>query len=380
MNKNLKKIIAITLAVGTISAAAPAANISILTTKTYASDNSETTLNKLELENSNGDSINIYSDDDYKSSHKVDYNDVERGDTYYARTSSQTVQLDINGPSSRYVRVFNGTRDSTKGKSVSRDIDLSSGTNTLTVRVYDSEPDDDIRYDDNSYESEYTLKVKYTGDDSNSDDSADSYDDIYLNRLSVDDDDISLSDSKVKYNYTVASNVDEVTVRAKPEYSDYDVEINGHDVNDDDRYKKSVSLDNGDNEIKIKIDEDDKERVYTLNINRGGTTTTSQTNTATSQPSNAGTVTSAADLKVDQWVQVNGGWQYHDSLGTPIKGVRFLDRNLGKWYYLGADGMMVSNCWILDGGKYYYFYADGSMAINTWVGPYKVGGDGAWIH
>lgn len=42
MNKNLKKIVAIALAIGTISAVAPATNINFLTTKAYASSDDDT--------------------------------------------------------------------------------------------------------------------------------------------------------------------------------------------------------------------------------------------------------------------------------------------------------------------------------------------------
>ena len=186
MNKNLKKVIAIALAFGTISAVAPVSAGNLLTTKVYAStdENSDTTLDSLELKTSSGSTLKLYDSSSYDS--KVNSDDVSEGDTYYVKTSSKTVNVDISGPSSKYVKVFKGTSNSTKGKSVSNDIDLSSGSNTITVRVYSSKPDSDVRYDDD-YENQYILKVKYTGSDSSdsssdssSSDNADSYDDIYL--------------------------------------------------------------------------------------------------------------------------------------------------------------------------------------------------------
>ena len=72
--------------------------------------------------------------------------------------------LNISGPSSKYVKVFKGNSNSTKGKDVNDDISLSSGTTTLTVRVYKNEPKDDIKYEDDDDEaSEYKIKVKRTG-------------------------------------------------------------------------------------------------------------------------------------------------------------------------------------------------------------------------
>lgn len=407
MNKNLKRIIALVLAIGTVSAISPITKINLLTTKAYAStddddENDDTTLSSLELKTSSGSSIKLYSDESCKSSDKVDSDDVSAGDKYYAKTSSKTINIDIDGPKSKYVKVFKGTSSSTKGKSISDDIDVSSGSTTLIVRVYKDKPDSNVRYSDD-YENQYTIKVKYTGSDSNDssdNDDSNSYDDIYLDRLSIEGDSISLSKSKTTYNYNVASDVDEVTIKAVPDDTDYTVEIDGDEVNeDDDKFKKDVSLDKGTNKIEVKIENDDnEERVYTLNITRGSTSSnnTGTKNTTTdSSPSTADTIST---LKPNQWIQVNGKWQYNDSTGTPVKNNWFYDRNYGRnyflqadgsmatgwlnyggrWYYLGSDGGMQTG-WIMDGGKYYYLSADGTMASNTSIGQYKLGSDGAWI-
>ena len=362
MNKNLKKVIAIALAFGTISAVAPVSAGNLLTTKVYAStdENSDTTLDSLELKTSSGSTLKLYDSSSYDS--KVNSDDVSEGDTYYVKTSSKTVNVDISGPSSKYVKVFKGTSNSTKGKSVSNDIDLSSGSNTITVRVYSSKPDSDVRYDDD-YENQYILKVKYTGSDSSdsssdssSSDNADSYDNIYLDKLSIAGESISLSQSKVNYTYNVASDVDQVTIKAVPEDQDNDtVSIDGSDVDDSDNYKKTIDLNKGENKIEVEVSnsDDNTNRVYKLTITRGGTSTTNSTSDQT-----ATTTPVATTVKLNQWVQINGGWQYNDSLGNPVKNQWFLDRNLGKWYYLGVDGFMASN---------------------TIINGYRVGADGAWI-
>ena len=410
MNKNLKKIIAIALVFGTVSAVAPASIGNLLTTKAYASTTNDTDeLESLELQTSSGNTIKLYSDNDYASDNKVDSSDVEDGETYYAKTSSSTINIDIDRPNNKYVKVFKGTSSSTKGKSITSDISLSSGTTTLTVRVYSSTPDSSVTYDDDSdVVSEYVIKVKCTSSSSSSSSSSDDYDDIYLDKLSVDGDSISLSDSKIKYSYSVASDVDEVTIKAVPEDEDNEtVSIDGDDVDDSDSYKNKVSLDKGENKIEIDLtnDDDDTERVYTLTITRASTssdsTSTSSTTTtaiATTTPSTATNVITTT-VKANQWVQVNGAWQYNDSTGNPIKNSWFPDRNYGKtyylkadgnmatgwlnisgkWYYLGTDGAMKTAGWILDGGKYYYLNSDGTMAYSTTINGYKVGADGAWI-
>ncbi|WP_017212043.1 N-acetylmuramoyl-L-alanine amidase family protein [Clostridium beijerinckii] len=424
MNKNLKKIVAIALAIGTISAVAPATNINFLTTKAYASSdddsNDETELESLQLLTESGSKIKLYTDSSYDSDDKVDADEVEDNEKYFAKTSSDTINIDIDGPSSKYVRVFKGTSDSTKGKKISSDISLDKdSTTTLTVRVYDEEPDDDVRYEDDDYSSEYTIKVKCTADssdsdDEDSDDSSDDYDDIYLDRLSVDGQSISLSKSKVEYTYNVSSDTDEVTIKATPEDEDYDVTIDGDSVDDDDKYKSDVDLKKGENKIKIELEDGDDERVYTLIINRGGTssTTGSTTNTASGSPSSA---TDVSATVTNKWVQVGGNWQYKDATGNTVKNTWVqnyfvqADGNMatgwlnysGKWYYLGSDGARktgwqqaggkwyyldsegaMQTGWVRDlgSGKYYYLNSDGSMAYNTMIGKYKLGSDGAWIN
>ena len=70
MNKNIKRIIALALAFGTISAVAP--TTSLFTTKAYAADaeNDDDELSSLELETGSGTNIKLYEDDDYDD--KVD--------------------------------------------------------------------------------------------------------------------------------------------------------------------------------------------------------------------------------------------------------------------------------------------------------------------
>lgn len=369
MSKNLKKIIALVMVFGTISVAAPAvSNGNLLTTKAYASsdENDTDTFDSLKLETSDGSSLRFYSDDSYSSDEKVDSTDVESDTDYYVKTSSSTVTVHINGVSSKYVRVFkdndeNDVSDSVKGKSVGSDISLSSEYYTIVVRIYDTDPDDNPTYDDDSDQlNDYIIHVKYTGDgssDSSSTDSSDNYDDIYLKSLSINGDSVSLSDSQTTYTYNVASNIDSVPIKAKPDDSDYTVEIDGDEVDDSDNYKKDVDLNKGENDFKVKLtDSDDNERDYTLKITRADNTAAASTATSTAATQTS-TASTAATGKVG-WVQVNGGWQYNDSTGAPLKSQWLFDRNYGKWYYLGTDGM---------------------MAHDTYIGKWRVGSDGAWI-
>ncbi|AGF58531.1 hypothetical protein B0P06_003152 [Clostridium saccharoperbutylacetonicum] len=397
MNKNLKRIIALVLAIGAFSVSTPATRLNLLTTKVYAADNSTDTLSSLRLEKSSGSDIQLYSDSDYESDNKVDDNDVTKGDTYYAKTSTSKVKIEADGPDEKYVRVFKGTSGSTKGKELGDNISLSSDTTKLIVRIYSSEPDDDVRYgDDDNVIGTYTIKVECTSTSTSDDeDNSDSYDDIYLDKLSVNGDSISLSDSKTTYTYSVDNDVTEATIKAVPPDEDddtYSVTIDGSDVNSDDKFKKTVDLSEGENEFKIKLEDDsDNEREYTLKITReSGKSAVAATNDSDSSKPNGITNPQAGPAPLDQkksndvatkigWVQVNGGWQFYDSTGNLLKKTWYFDRGYGKWYFLGTDGMMSVNSWILTEGKYYYVGTDGAMATNTMIGQYKVGTDGAWI-
>ena len=82
MNKNIKKIIALALIFGTISAVAPATNLNMLTTKAYASENTETTLDGLQLKTSSGSTIRLYDHDNYDSDNKIDDDEVKDDGKY----------------------------------------------------------------------------------------------------------------------------------------------------------------------------------------------------------------------------------------------------------------------------------------------------------
>ncbi len=392
MNKNLKKLIAIGLMFGTISTVGAVTPISLLTKAAYAvSDNNQVEeLNSLRVETQGGTGIKLYYDDSYKNYNEVNYSDIESDHIYYTETSADTIKLEPDGADSKYIRVFNGTSDSAKGEAVNSDIKLLPGTNIITVRVYKEEPDKYVEYEDRGkVESSYILNINYTPNSSVDED------DINLKSLTVDGNKISLSNSQAVYTYNTADNVKSVSIEAKPEDDDYKVTIDGDEVDDGDDYKKDISLDNGENDIKIELEDDngdDKEYILEINkgessLDAGAANETGNAVSANAQSSNPVHIEATASqnnttitaIKANQWIQVSGKWQYNDLNGSPIKNQWFFDKNYGKWYYLGADGFMAENCWMLSGGKYYYLTSDGSMAVSAIINGYKVGADGAWI-
>ncbi|OCA97426.1 N-acetylmuramoyl-L-alanine amidase family protein [Clostridium beijerinckii] len=413
MNKNIKRVIAVVLAIGTISAVAPVSKINLLTTRAYASStNDESTLDSLSLDDSDGNNVKLYDDNDYKN--RVKENDVHEDEIYYAKTSSKTVSVDISGPDDRFVRVFRDSSDSTRGKEVGDDIQLTdkSVVTDLIIKVYGNDLDGETvrnnEHDDKEYDLKSTYEVKIRHVDEDDSDKTD-FDDIYLERLSIAGSTINLSNSITKYTYNVDSNVNQVAIKATPENDNYDVTIDGEDADYDDNYKRTVNLEKGQNIIKVEIEHNNKDRVYTLIINRGNVSSSNANNGSTNTDTNTG----SKDVKANQWVQTNGIWQYNDAEGKVVKNSWIqnyylnADGNMvtgwlglngnwyyfgtdgakkvgwqqssGKWYYLDSEGRMQTG-WVKDrNGKYYYLNSDGSMAYNTKIGVYRLGADGAWI-
>ena len=74
------------------------------------------------------------------------------------------------------------------------------------------------------------------------------------------------------------------------------------------------------------------------------------------------------------WKHNGRGWWYQHADGTyPARAWELID---GVYYYFNVSGYMVSNCWI----GYYYLGANGAMLTNTTTPDgYKVDENGRWI-
>ncbi len=232
------------------------------------------------------------------------------------------------------------------------------------------------------------------------------YDNIYLDKMTLDGKLISLSKDIINYSYSVPSYTDKVEIKAEPEKDNYTVKVNDEYVDESEDYKATVHLLNGNNPIKIDVKNDNsgEERIYTLNVIRG---TASATDTSSTQNN------TSSGNKNNQWVQVNGAWQYNDASGNPVRNTWVQNYYLldsgnmatgwlnysGNWYYLGSDGARKTGWQLVDGvwyyldsqgkiqtgwikdssGKYYYLNSYGAMVYNTTIDGYKLGADGAWI-
>lgn len=96
--------------------------------------------------------------------------------------------------------------------------------------------------------------------------------DIYLKSISLNEgNNINFSKTTYSYIVDVGNNIDDIVVRAKPEYSSDDVIINGIKVTRDDNYRTIIDLKEGKNKIEIKVEDIyGAEATYIVYVYKGG--------------------------------------------------------------------------------------------------------------
>lgn len=492
MNKKIKKVIAMTLITSAFLSVIPSKYVNVFSTTVYAA----TSITAGDIDISSDEVLDLYSSSSCKSSEKISSSTtISKGTSYYTKTSKSRVKITLNGQDDDRVRIYKSSKAYSNGRSITID---SGTTTTLEIRVYNDDYDSytSSEQKNSSNYDKYVIKVKNTSSSSGSSSSSSSSASVYLSNIILDYGEISFSKSTKSYDINVPTSIDEIRIKAKPEEDDYDVTIDGTSVDEDDKWAHTVSLNKGQNTIKIEVeDDDDNKRTYTLNIYRG---TTASNTTTTSNGAAVGAIDNKQDsiylddlilddgdtklqfnkkitsyaidykesyeyiliktepedsddrvringnrvetsnyvtkfnlkkgkneikiqvdnsedydtdeddykkrvytltvyrgtsegsvaaannvnkpvVKTNQWVNVNGMWQYNDALGNPLRGMWFLDKSTGFWYYLDASGNMKTG-WFQDrDGKWYYLYPSGAMAYNTMIGGYKLGPSGAWV-
>ena len=346
------------------------------------------------------------SDDSYDDIYLKDLDisngdiDFDKYDTSYSTSVTSSIdRITITAKpedSTSRVRINGGTI--TDDDDYKKTVNLSMGENQIEIDVQDHE---EIRT--------YKLNINRGG-------ITDNQDPVYLEKLRVDGSNVGLSRDKATYDMQVNQNIDQINITAEPEDYDHIVTINGDEIDRYDDFEKRVSLSTGKNEFRIKVKDEynNDERTYVLNITKGAKAS-------------------------NQWIEVNGKFQYLDALGNPLKNSWFLDRVVGKYYYLDGDGYKAigwiynnANWYFLDSngimktgwqfingswyylesngamktgwfkdynGKWYYLYSNGAMAKgwlfygnkyyhlsnsgamdrSTIIEGYRLGSDGAWI-
>ena len=273
MNKNIKRIIALTLTINgfsTVSSMTLGKNFDIMTKPVYAASYSPSTgeLRTLKIKSLDGDTL------DLRESYNGDTVKLSEDKEYYTKLTddSDGIKIDADVKGGDYiVKIFTSDNADATAYKPGDEILLGKGNSTIYIRTYESlsayRDAKDKKKDVRICEEEYTINLKKTTESSYEDSNQDS---IYLISLNLNKGDISFIKQKTEYDVKVDSSIDEIKITAKPENEDDRVRIDGDLVDDSDNYRKTISLDKGKNEIKIKItDNKDNQRTYTLNITRG---------------------------------------------------------------------------------------------------------------
>lgn len=270
MNKRIKKIIALTVAFSAIMTIAPKTFLGETAKPVYAASytakNGE--LTSLTVKSMNGDKLSL------KDGYNGDTVKLSDDKEYYVKLTDDSEGVVINAEakgSDRIVRIFLTDDDDATAYKPGDKLYLGKGNTTVYVRTYASLSDfreaKDKDKDVSICEEEYKVNIKKTTESSYEDSTQDP---VYLKNLSLNKGDITFLKQRTTYNVKVASSVSEIRITAEPEDDSARVRIDGSLVDEDNNYRKTVSLDNGKNEIKIKVtDSKDNQRVYTLNITRG---------------------------------------------------------------------------------------------------------------
>ena len=253
MNKNIKRIIALTLTISAfsvISAITPGTSLNITTKPVYASSYSPSNgeLKSLTVKSTNGDTLDLR--DGYNGS-TVKLNEDK---DYYVKLTDDSDGIKINATvedEDYIVRIFTSDKADATGIKPGDEISLGKGNTTLYVRTYESLSEyrkaKDTKKDVTICKEEYTINVMKTTASSYEDNTQDS---IYLGNIELSKGDITFLKQRTSYDIDVDSSVSEIKITAPPENTGDRVRIDGSVVDASDNYRKTVSLDNGKNEIK----------------------------------------------------------------------------------------------------------------------------------
>lgn len=421
MSREIKHVIAATLSVLTISAVIPVCSnntIGLLgTVEANASEYKGAAtgeLSKLNLYRGTGSELKL------RKSYYGDEIDLSSGKDYYVELNgSEGIEVDAEVKGEGYVaKVFDSAAKDAEGKDPGEYIKVDSSNTNLYIRTYRSEEDYKNASDDKNVTKcvkTYVIHIRKPNLDSEEELNAEY---AYLKSIYLSDGSIDFSKKKFSYDVYVDENVEELTLRAKPDGSDYSVDINDKSVNEDNDYEATVNLDKGKNIINIKVESDDDKEVYTLNVYRQDRQASENTSSNNAADVSEGSLKSISGTR-NSWHKSSGKWQYIDGTGQLLKNKWWFDVKTGhnyyfdsdgnmktgwisynnKWYYANSNGEMQTG-WISDGGnwyylnnggamikgwaedtdgKWYYFGDNGAMVVNSSIDGYILGADGAMI-
>jgi len=252
MNKKIKRIIAMSLALTAFSVASPVKYFKFINFNKLAYASSD---DGVSIEESYLDDLNIsngsLSFSEKKTEYTVKIDENTESIVVKAKAKDNSDEIKINNEEV--------TLDSSN--IAEKEIKLDKGRNLIRIKLVTD--DYGLRI--------YNLVVNRGSADQSSSDNSDG--DLNLNNLALSNGELSFSPDETSYNVNVNSSIKETTITAQPYDDNDDVKVNGIKLYKDDDYKTTVELNNGQNEVSIDLeDSEGNEKTYTLNINRGGTT------------------------------------------------------------------------------------------------------------
>lgn len=374
MNKNIKKIISMTLLLGVVSAISPKSfllkNVEASAATCYDAKNGE--LQELNFYKENGLKLSILKNGFYDK--KI--SSLDDTDEYYVVADNSeyiSIEAEVAGDSSNVIKAFTTNEKDESGYDIKsgkkNEIKIGQGTQTIYLRTYRSESDYKYALKKgkvNECLKTYTVHIRENDHVSESELHKST---VYLKDLYLSDCDINFDRKVTNYYLNVDENVDEILLRATPNDKDATVELDKDELSRDDDYEKNIELKKGDNVYKIVVESDDDILTYTLNIYRGKEARNNSSNQANSKLKTI----EFNNSTINTWVKEGNKYQYLDGTGQPLKNKWWFDINDGNNYYLDEKGYMCTG-WKYIKDKWYYFDTNGAMKIG-WVQL-----DGKWYY
>lgn len=318
---NLKKrIFTIAIAVGVFCSIDPL-NFSILNTNVYATSTESQTPCLKSIYINEGDDIDFKQN---QHEYIVDVSDDVENIFLRAKPEDSSYTVKINGSTLN------------KDEKYKYETELKEGKNKFEIEVTDSDSDES---------SKYTVYVYRGGEKA-----------VFLKDILIDDNKIGFSKEKKSYNIELDENCKSILLKAEPLDENYTISVRNTILNSSNNtIKINFSQKVGKYEFNIDVKDNETDRItsYEINIYMGIAVT----------PNVADSINKA--LKPNQWVIVNGRWQYNDALGHPIKNYWFYDQNYNGFYHFNSRGNMQTGWSIIDDTTY-YLGNDGKMRTG-WV-------------
>lgn len=252
MHKSIKRVIACTLAIAAVSAVTPIKSMDLMITKAYASDSSKAYLSDIDVDHGS-----------------LSFSKTDTSYTVRVGSSVDDIRIDTSADSDYEVTIDGYSGDS-------HTVDLSRGDNRIRIKVSDKKGVKDpttyylniIRGYSSDYDYDHYYDHDYDYDHNHYDD------DIYLDSITVSQGTLNFYKDISGYTVNVDSSVNEINIRAVPEYNHDTVSIDGNIVDENDNYKKTISLNQGTNVIIVSVEDDNEKRSYKLYVNRGAASST----------------------------------------------------------------------------------------------------------